>query len=99
MAVKIRWSSEAEITFFAVIHFLEKEWTEREVRKFVQKANRIIGQIQQNPGMYKSKGREKVRRAVVNKQNSLFYFYDETENIVLLLTFWDNRKNPSELNF
>jgi hypothetical protein len=35
MAVKITWSPEAEITFFAIIDFLEKEWTGREVQRFV----------------------------------------------------------------
>lgn len=99
MAIGVKWSLEAENTFFAVIDYLENEWTEREVQRFVQKANRIIDQIQQNPVMYKSKGNERVRKAVINKQNSLFYFFDETENIILLLTFWGNRKNPAGLEF
>ena len=99
MAVNVKWTPEAEIAFFAVVDYLEKEWTEKEVQKFAQKAHRIIGQIQQNPGMYKSKGIEKVRKAIINKQNSLFYFFDETENVILLLTFWDNRKNPSNLKY
>ena len=99
MAVTIKWSPEAEFTFFDVIEYLEKEWTEKEVQNFVQKSHRIIGQIGQNPGMYNSKGSEKVRKAVINKQNSLFYLFDEKENAILLLTFWDNRKNPAQLNF
>ncbi len=97
MAIEIKWSPEAETSFFAVVDYLENEWTEKEVQKFVQKAHRIIGQIQQNPEMYKSKGIEKIRKVVLNRQNSLFYFFDEKESVIQLLTFWDNRKNPSNL--
>jgi len=42
MALKARWTPEAEETFNAVIKYLENKWTDIEVRRFVQKSHKII---------------------------------------------------------
>jgi hypothetical protein len=51
----------------------------------------------QNPKMYKATGKEEIRRAVITKQTSLFYHINEVSNLITLLAFWDNRKNPNDL--
>ena len=38
MALKARWTPEAEETFNAIIEYLENSWTENEVYSFVQKS-------------------------------------------------------------
>ncbi len=95
--MKIRWSPEAETTFAAIIDYFEDEWTEKEIRKFVGKAQKLIVQIAINPKMFKAVGKEEIRKAVISKQNSLFYLLDEKKEIIILLTFWDNRQNPVKL--
>ena len=40
MALKVKWTPEAEDTFASIINYLEKEWSEKEIRKFAQKAQK-----------------------------------------------------------
>lgn len=95
--MKIRWSPEAEATFSAIINYLEEEWSEKEIRNFVAKANKIIKRISHNPKIFIAFGEDEVRKAVITRQSSLFYFIDNQNEQIILLTFWDNRKNPGSL--
>lgn len=99
MALKIRWTPEAEENFSSIIDYLEREWSEKEIRKFAQKTQKIITQIANHPGMFKALGRDEIRKAVITRQTSLFYQIDEKANLITLLAFWDNRKNPESLKF
>jgi plasmid stabilization system protein ParE len=99
MALKIRWTPEAEDNFDSIINYLEQEWTEKETRKFAKKTQKIILQISNNPKMFKASGKEEIRKAVITKQTSLFYQIDYAANLITLLSFWDNRKNPESLKF
>jgi plasmid stabilization system protein ParE len=99
MALKIRWTPEAEDNFESIINYLVHEWTEKETRKFAKKTQKIILQISNNPKMFKASGKEEIRKAVITKQTSLFYQIDYAANLITLLSFWDNRKNPESLKF
>lgn len=99
MALNVRWTPESEETFSAIINYLEQKWTEKEIRKFAQKTQKIILQISRNPKLFKASGKEEIRRAVITKQTSLFYHIDEVLNLITLLAFWDNRRNPDDLKF
>lgn len=99
MALRIRWTPEAEENFASIIIYLEKEWSEKEIMKFAQKTQKIIRQISRNPRIFKASGKEEIRRAVITKQTSLFYCIDESTNLITLLSFWDNRKNPTQLKY
>jgi len=96
MALKARWTTEAEETFNAVIEYLENKWTDIEVRSFVQKSNKIIRQIEKNPYQFKSSSFNKIRIAFITKYNSLIYGVNEQDGIIELYLFWDNRKDPQE---
>jgi plasmid stabilization system protein ParE len=96
MALKARWTPEAEETFNAIIEYLENKWTENEVRSFVQKSQKVIGQIEKNPKQFRSSGFHEIRIAFVTKHNSLLYRVNEQDGIIELYTFWDNRKDPKE---
>lgn len=99
MAYKIRWTPESEDTFDAVIEYLENRWTEREVLNFVSEANRLIDQITAHPEMYKSSKKKDIRVGLVVPQISLFYQIIESEKMIFLLSFWDNRQNPEKRKF
>jgi plasmid stabilization system protein ParE len=96
MALKARWTPEAEETFNAIIAYLENKWTDNEVRSFVQKSQKVIGQIEKNPYQFKSSGFNEVRIAFITKHNNLIYFVNEQDGTIELYTFWDNRKDPLE---
>jgi len=39
MAIKIFWSKRAEQGYADIVRYLEEEWTEKEIRKFVVETN------------------------------------------------------------
>lgn len=93
MAKKIIWTPEAEKTFEAIISHLQEHWSNKEIKKFVEKLDRILEHISRHPLAYRSAGKEDVREALVNRQNLLLYRV--VENNIYLLYFWDTRKNPT----
>ena len=44
MAKKVIWSSRAIASFDKIIDYLEKEWTEKDVRNFIFKTQKTITQ-------------------------------------------------------
>jgi plasmid stabilization system protein ParE len=96
MALKARWTPEAEETFNAIIEYLENKWTNIEVRSFVQKSQKVIRQIERNPYQFRSSSFNEIRIAFITKHNSLLYYVNEQDGIIELYSFWDNRKDPHE---
>lgn len=99
MAYKIRWTKEANKTFDKIIEYLESRWTNREIVNFVKKSNQILAQISDRPEMFKSSSKMKIRMGVITKQTSLFYQIDDRNKIIVLLSFWDNRQDPSKRKY
>lgn len=42
MAVEIIWSKRAYQGYARIVEYLEEEWTEREVKKFVRETKRFL---------------------------------------------------------
>ncbi len=99
MALVARWSKEAEDTFDEIIKYLESNWTEKEIQNFVGSANKVIEQIEKNPYQFKASRFHKIRKALITKHISLFYFVNEADKVIELYAFWDNRQNPQKLRY
>ena len=96
MALKIQWTKRAEKSFDKIVEYLEEEWSEASAKKFVRKTDKLLGQIAENPEMCPAvEGKEDVRKGLVTKQTSVFYRI--MDNIIRLITFWDNRRDPDKL--
>lgn len=96
MSLPVRWTTVAEDSFSEIIAFLEERWSEREARNFVRKSNRLIKQISHFPYSYEaSVHNPEVRKGFVAKQCSLFY--EVKEDVIVLLYFWDNRREPESV--
>ena len=93
MAKEIIWTPQAEKTHDAVINYLEQEWSEKEVIKFIEKVNSIVQHISRHPLAYRSAGKEDVREAIITKHNILLYRI--SGQTIYLLYFWDTRKNSA----
>lgn len=97
--MEVIWSAKARITYFMVLDYLEKNWNKREIVAFSQKTTAIIRAIQKNPEIFASSSKHKnIRRAIIDKNNSLFYQVDKNHSKIFLLTFFDNRQNPASFN-
>jgi plasmid stabilization system protein ParE len=99
MAYKIRWTKEANETFDKIIEYLENRWTNREIVNFVNQTNQVLIEISENPEMFKSSSKMKIRMGIITKQTSIIYQIDDRNKIIVLLSFWDNRQDPSKRNY
>jgi hypothetical protein len=92
MAKEIEWTPESIDTFNRVIDYLQKDWTEKEVSNFVRSADKIIGFIAGNPRLFRKTGKRNIHEVLVTPHNLLIYKIYPAR--IVLLTFWDTRKNP-----
>lgn len=100
MAVKVIWTHEADETFTRNIIYLQKEWSEKEIRNFVQQTQRVIDRIATYPESYPTGVKSKnYRRARLNKYIVLFYKYHKASNKLVLLTFWNTKQDITKAKF
>ena len=78
------------------IDYIFFKWNLKEVLKFEQLAIIELDRLCQNPriGIIKN---DKYS-ILFSKQTTLFYNVKEKEETIELLLFWNNQKNPEELN-
>jgi len=98
--MEVIWSEKARITYFKVMDYLQENWTRKEMIQFSNKTEIVIKAITKNPLMFISSSRHRnIHKAIIDKNNSLFYQVDKKNNKIYLLTFFDNRQNPNKLKF
>ena len=94
MAYKIIWSPEAEDTFDCILEYLEKNWTRKEIIKFIKETERTIEFLKQNPYLFRASEKENIHEVLISKQNLLLYQVSSKDRKVELLGFWVTKKNP-----
>lgn len=99
MTFTVEWTKESELTFNRVVTEIREKWTEKEVENFIARAEQVIEHLSKNPGMYPYSKKRSIHRAVISKQTSLYYHARLTENKIILLSFEDNRQNPSKIKY
>ncbi|WP_445955937.1 type II toxin-antitoxin system RelE/ParE family toxin [Yeosuana sp.] len=69
---KVLWTDHAISELKEAIEYLEKNWTERELRNFSAKLDHTIELISKTPEIFPSSFEKKeIRKAVVEKHNNL----------------------------
>lgn len=94
MAKKVIWSKRAITSFDRVIAYLKEDWTEKEILKFVNQTNKILGLIQSDFVKFKRSGKVDLYEVLITKHNLLIY-RDNSDRIELLV-FYDTRQNPKK---
>jgi plasmid stabilization system protein ParE len=98
MAHEIKWTLRAKESHDDIIKYLEKEWTEREIKRFINAVEDKLRMIDISPEIYiKTSKRKNIHKAIISKQTVLFYRYYQTKRRIELLVFWDTRRNPTKL--
>lgn len=92
MAKEVIWSDQAILTFNAIIKYLEMEWSEKEIVKFVNETERVIALLSEYPTIFRKTNLVNVREALVTPHNLLIYQINYSD--ITLVTFWDTRQNP-----
>ena len=86
--MQIIWSKNAQITFEAVVVYLEDNFGVN-----IAKTNSSIQVIASFPNLYKAISlKQNVRKATISKICS--FYYEVNEDTIVILYFWDNRQEP-----
>jgi len=99
MDYEIVWSPVAKTSYFAILDYLEKNWTTKEIHAFVQRTEDILDVIKTRTSLFQYSKSSDTHRCVLVKQVSLFYRVRPATSRIELLVFWDNRQNPEKLEF
>jgi plasmid stabilization system protein ParE len=100
MAIEVKWSAEAEITFEENIKYLLDQWTHKEVHHFVQQTEEVTTRLKEHPESYNpSQKNKRVRRARLNKYVTLYYRYYPSRKQIIFLSFWNTRQDPGKLKY
>lgn len=90
---KIFWTDHAISELKETIEYLENNWTERDLRTFSTKLDHTIQLISKTPEIFPASFEKKnIRKAVVEKHNSLYYRIHN--NSIEILSIFSNRKDP-----
>jgi plasmid stabilization system protein ParE len=95
MALKIRWTTRADIKLDQLIIYLESEWGESVVKAFMSKLYDFLEILSEFPEIGSMQYPEKrIRGFALTKQVTIFYKIDEDQ--IILLDIFDNRSDPKK---
>lgn len=91
--MQIIWSKNAQITFDAIVLYLENSFGNHVAKKFIAKADSSIQSIAAFPNLYRAISlKQSVRKATISKVCS--FYYEINSDTIIILYFWDNRQEP-----
>lgn len=94
----IEWTLEAEQNLNAIFDYLEATWTAREIMAFAKKLEANLQLIAKYPTMFPYYDEAKTaRRCVLSPQTTIYYQDIPDKNKVVIITLFDNRRNPETL--
>ena len=88
----VYWTEHALNELASTIEYLENHFTEKEIGALAWQIEDVTALISQTPYLYPKSDVSGVRRAVVQKYNTLYYRV--TDNQVEILSFFSNRQGP-----
>lgn len=98
MACKVEWTENAQDELNNIYDYLELNWTEKEIQKFSAILENSISSISIFPFMFpESRQKPNIRRCVLSKQTTMYYYVNQKLKIISILSLFDNRRNPNSL--
>lgn len=93
------WTDHALAELGATFRYLENNFPERVLRKLAHEIERITYLISKNPFLFAaSQEKPGVRKAVIEKFNSMYYRVHSPRSEVEILSFFSNRQDPGKRN-
>jgi plasmid stabilization system protein ParE len=100
MAYSLEWTLNSQKELNQIYDYLEENWTDREIRKFSINLDDTLNLLCKFPFIYQaSEHNQNIRRCVLSKQTSIYYYVDVKNESITILSLFDNRQNPDKLNF
>jgi plasmid stabilization system protein ParE len=99
MVNQVEWSIKAQDTFDSIISYLEKEWTEKEVKNFVTRVYEKLELLRQFPeiGVPNIKKKNSYR-TLIHKKVTLVYHYKPIKKKLYSLHFGTTCKTQKVLS-
>ena len=98
--LEIKWTKKAQLSFEKNISYLQKEWSEKEVERFVNRTDNVLLLLSRYPEIgCPTLKRKNIRLFVLNKTIQLIYHYKPTKKQIEVLLFWNTKQHPSKFNF
>jgi plasmid stabilization system protein ParE len=95
MAVKLVWTKRAIQGYDRIIQYLEKEWSEKEVRNFVKETAHFFDLLKENPKMLEPTGKHKnLYRGPINRLTIVTYRYKPRKEEIVLVNIRETRRKP-----
>lgn len=98
MALKVHWTKRADKKFDKIIDYLLIEWNEKITKSFVKNVYDLIELLAEYPEIGTlENGEKEIRGLTIVKQVNTFYKVKDDQ--LVILNFFDNRKDPQEKRF
>jgi plasmid stabilization system protein ParE len=99
MPCDIIWMPNAISSYIKIIHYLQINWTQKEIESFQLLSEEKILNISYHPhlGIAKNYKNPDIRYTLVHKRVALIYRHDQFKNKIELLLFWNTSQNPKKI--
>ncbi len=95
MALKTVWSKRAENGYDKIIQYLAEEWTDREIRNFIEETRQFLSLLEKNPHLLEqSQVRKNIYRAPMNRLTIATYRVKPRKKQIELLNVRSSRQKP-----
>ena len=95
MALEIKWTKRAENSFDSIFEYIKLKFGDSTAKKFASQSFEIFELLSLFPEMGTIEDSTKgILGFVLSEQTTLFY--RTTESQIILLNFYNNRRNPSK---
>lgn len=95
MALKILWTPQAEKGYDDIINYLADQWTDREIRSFIQETRQFLDLLSRNPHLLQpSLTRKNVYRGPINPLTIVTYRIKPQKKVIELLNVRGARQMP-----
>ena len=96
----IFWTDSAKKSFNKIVEYLDTNWTEREVGKFIRDTQYLLSNLKLQPEMCRpSLKRKNVRIGIINKHTQVVYHYQPRKKEIVILLFWNFKQNPAKFKY
>lgn len=96
--MEVVWTKLARITYLEILENLKKRWTKKEMKEFKDLTNSLLEKVKKEQIVHLYANEKLgIRKGIIHKNVSLFYREDIKNNIIYLVTFFNNRMNPKTL--
>ena len=98
--IEIVWTDSAKVTFDKIVEYLYKEWTEKEVEKFISRVTKMLETLKRYLEICRpSTKRKNVRIGIVNKHTQIVYHHMPQKKRIEILLFWNSKQDPSKFKY